>query len=100
MTPFPMVVRPLDGESAISLISRLSAVNGFVLSKLFKAIGEHSGPDYWAEEAWRRLAEMIGLDLSHLDIVRKRNAGIATCHNAVMLFGHPFKPHLLISTEK
>lgn len=38
MTPFPMVVRPLEGESAISLISRLSVVNGFVLSKVFKAL--------------------------------------------------------------
>lgn len=98
MTPFPMVVRPLTGESAISLISRLSAANGFVLSKVFKTIGEHSGPDYWAEETWRTLADMIGLDASHLDIFRKRNAQIATCHNAVMLFGHPFRPQYLLQS--
>ncbi|WP_277924278.1 TniQ family protein [Sphingomonas sp. CROZ-RG-20F-R02-07] len=92
----PLIVQPLVGESAVGLVMRLADVNGLSYPWLFERIaGGRHNPDKWGDERWQMLAEILLLDISELDGMRRRPTGDRRIRNAVTFLGNAVRPTYL-----
>lgn len=96
---FPLVVRPVTGESGLSFVSRLADINGIPLIKLMRDIASLRNIDVWNHEDWEKLAQRSLLDVSAFDNMRQLPAECAATPNAVRFLGKTINPQYLIKSQ-
>lgn len=94
---FPLLARPIRGESALGFASRLADVNGFPLHGVLRDVGDLRRHDGWEDRHWDRLAARAGVPVETLGTMRQRPAGIATAPAAVHMLGKAVHPHYLVT---
>ncbi len=92
----PLVVRPLIGESGLSLTSRLADVNGIMLVTLLRDIAGVRRHDTWGDVEWEKIARRSLLPVEAVEPMRARPAGVATAPAAVRFLERAVNPQYLV----
>lgn len=95
MTAFPLVVRPMNEENVVGLLSRLADT----MCAPYSAILGHMGirADFMpGDEVWSRLAEALGLETSALAPMHRERVRIGSQSHGIRIGGHLLRPHLVV----
>lgn len=96
---YPVVARPIIGESALSFASRLADLNGFLLLTVLRDIGDLRAFDNWQDRHWDRLARRSLTPLQAIEPFRRRPAEITTAPTAVRFLGKAVHPNYLVTSR-